>query len=658
MFSSFIFSTNAQINRSMQNISHKKQNILRDSSQNTTTQNVDSVGLRRFSNAKKLDSIPPIDKYKIFDIKENHTIVDTTLTVKKYFEHNLFKKDLAGFIPFANDGRGGTFADYWLKNEGLFPTLGMATRQITFLKTDDIYYYNVPTPWTRLNFQSGIKQGQQLDAFITLNITEKLNVFTGYTGLRSLGAYINELTSVGNFRIGGSYFSKNNTYKLFSHIVVQDQFLQENGGITEPILYQDRETNREQLDVRLRDASTTLDNTRLYLNHQYAFINKENNKVILSQKIEYNYWKNLYKQPTAFSYNLNESYFGEIFSGIYDKSKLKTLENQVDLSINNSTLGKLTAFVNTYTYNYFFNSQMIGKDNQVIPSRLNNTILSLGGSYLLKTKPLDIDITAQQSISKDNISSLSATTHVKPLEKVDVNASYQFMSKLPNFTSQMYQSNLVSYNWHNAFNNEKIHKLQFDIVSPWLELEAKYQLIHDKVYFSNDATTLDSYNQYNQLITTPKQHTKLINYFAIAATKKWQWKKYSMENLVKFQQVAQSQDIVNVPTIFTRNTFYYSDYFFKKALYLQAGINVRYFTKYHADGYNPVIGDYYVQNISKIGNYPIVDLFVNGKIQTAKLFVGIENLNSIIGKSNHYTAPTYPYKDITFRFGISWDFFN
>lgn len=653
----FTIHTSAQIGRNLLNFEENKNNILKDSNFTPVdnTQKNDSINFKHKLSYQKSDSIPSIDKYIIFDINDNKTFVDTTLSIKKHFEHNLFKKDISGFLPFANDGRGGIFLDYTQKKQNLLPIIGHQVRQIIFLKTEDINYYNVPTAWSRLQFQTAIQQGQQLDAFITLNLNEKLNVFTGYRGLRSLGAYINELASIGNFRIGGSYANKSNSYKLFTHIVMQDQFLQENGGITEHELYNNRETNREQLDVRLRDAETTLDNKRVFLSQQYALINKKNNQLIISQKMIYNYWKNLYSQKTIFSQNLNQSYFGDYFAGIHDKTRLKTFDNQIGISVNNSNLGQFTAFAHTFTYNYYFESITFNTNQNIIPAHLKNTILSLGGSYLLKTKPLNIDLFAQQSITfnKDNISNLKATTNIKIGSTLNVIASYDFTSTLPNFNARLHQSNFVKYNWYNVFNNEKTHKLSMDIFSIWANIKAEYQLINDKIFFSNDAT-----NQPNQLITTPKQHSDLINYFSLSATKDWKWSKYGMENIVKFQQVAQGSQIINVPTLFTRNTFYYSNYFFNKALFLQTGITARFFTKYYADGYNPVLGEYYVQNQTKIGNYPIIDLFVNGKIKTANLFLGIENINSIIGKSNHYTAPNYPYKDFTIRFGIKWDFFN
>ena len=76
-----------------------------------------------------------------------------------------------------------------------------------------------------------MEQGQNLDAFITLNTSEQLNFSIAYKGLRSLGKYINQLSSTGNFRFTTSYATKNKRYALNAHFTSQDFLNGENGGI-------------------------------------------------------------------------------------------------------------------------------------------------------------------------------------------------------------------------------------------------------------------------------------------------------------------------------------------------------------------------------------------------------------------------------------------
>ena len=112
-----------------------------------------------------------------------------------------------------------------------------------------------------------------------------------------------------------------------------------------------------------------------------------------------------------------------------------------------------------------------------------------------------------------------------------------------------------------------------------------------------------------------------------------------------------------MPKIVSRNTIYFSTEMFKKALFLQTGFGVKYFSKYFMNGYDPLLSELYLQNDKKIGEFPLIDFFINAKIQQTRIYFKFEHLNSAITGYNYYSAPNYPYRDFTFRFGLVWNFF-
>ncbi|HBK84362.1 MAG TPA: hypothetical protein DDZ41_12360, partial [Flavobacterium sp.] len=105
-----------------------------------------------------------------------------------------------------------------------------------------------------------------------------------------------------------------------------------------------------------------------------------------------------------------------------------------------------------------------------------------------------------------------------------------------------------------------------------------------------------------------------------------------------YQSVNQSYDIINVPQIVARNTLYYTDKVFKKAMEIQTGIIFNYFTKYYANDYNPLLAEFYVQNQTKIGNFPMIDFFINAKVRQTRLFLKAEHFNAAWTGYNYYTA--------------------
>ena len=91
---------------------------------------------------------------------------------------------------------------------------------------------------------------------------------------------------------------------------------------------------------------------------------------------------------------------------------------------------------------------------------------------------------------------------------------------------------------------------------------------------------------------------------------------------------------------------------------LQTGVTFQYFSKYYANDYNPLLGEFYVQNETKIGGFPMFDFFVNARVKQTRIFLKAEHFNSPWTGYDFYSAPNYPYRDFMVRFGLVWNFFK
>ena len=83
-----------------------------------------------------------------------------------------------------------------------------------------------------------------------------------------------------------------------------------------------------------------------------------------------------------------------------------------------------------------------------------------------------------------------------------------------------------------------------------------------------------------------------------------------------------------------------------------------YFTKYFADYYNPLISEFVTQNYKEIGEFPRFDFFFNAKIQQTRVFIKVEHLNSSFSGYDYYSDPFSPYRDMSVRLGLVWNFFS
>jgi hypothetical protein len=195
--------------------------------------------------------------------------------------------------------------------------------------------------------------------------------------------------------------------------------------------------------------------------------------------------------------------------------------------------------------------------------------------------------------------------------------------------------------------------LEVRAATQWFDASLQLSSLDDHLYFSNDAAAATS-----QQLISPKQYDKTITYLSVKIAREFKWWKLALDNTLLYQEVDQKDAILNVPKIVTRNSLYFTDYFFKKALYLQTGFTVNYFTKFYVNDYNPVLTESFVQNDKKVGAFPMVDFFVNARIRQTRIFLKAEHFNSKMTGNTFYTAPNYPYRDFMIRFGLVWNFFQ
>ena len=91
---------------------------------------------------------------------------------------------------------------------------------------------------------------------------------------------------------------------------------------------------------------------------------------------------------------------------------------------------------------------------------------------------------------------------------------------------------------------------------------------------------------------------------------------------------------------------------------MQTGFVFNYFTEFYANDYNPVLGEFFVQQQKKIGDFPMVDFFINARIRQTRIFLKAEHFNSSFTGNNFYATPSHPYRDFIVRFGLVWNFFQ
>ncbi|APX99570.1 putative porin [Lacinutrix venerupis] len=599
-----------------------------------------------------------ITDYLIISYKNDTTYVDTTLTIQKEYKYNYLRKDEFNLMPFSNIGQTYNTLSQDFESISLMPQFGARARHFNYMEIEDINYYHVPTPLTELMYKSAFEQGQLLDAFFTVNTSKQFNFSIAYKGLRSLGNYQNLLTSTGNFRFTTSYKTKNEKYIANLHFVSQDLLNQENGGLTDDsvafFLSDDEDfDDRAVLEVNFQDAENILKGKRFYINQRYNIINKQDS--LSSNNLNVTHIMSLKDKNYMFEQTTQNDIFGSAFNStnLKDEVTLEELSNQLQLNYSNNIIGNLQFNASHTNYNYGYDKLVVLNNssvNNTITNRLKGDIFAVGGKYKKQIKGFNIQGELGVNVSGDLSGNfIKASTSYKLNEDLIASAQINHNTAAPNYNTLLYQSDYVNYNWENNFNTVKTQQLSFGLKSKKIaNINLDLTTINDYVYFGINETTK---------LVNPFQNDKSITYLRLKLNKEIKYKNFALNNTVMYQNVQDENQVFNVPEIITRNTLYYSNHVFKKAMYLQTGITLNYFTKYNMNAYDPVLAEFYTQNDQEYGGFPRLDFFVNAKIRQTRIYIKAEHFNAAFTGRDYFSAPNTPFRDFKVRFGLVWNFF-
>lgn len=592
--------------------------------------------------------------YKIISHKRDTTYIDTTLTLQKEYKFNYLRKDLFEFLEFHNQGQAVNNLGYSFNNVYPFPDIGFSAKQASYFNIDDIDYFEVPTPTTEILYRTGLQQGQVLDALFTLNFSKRLNVSVSYKGLRSLGAYRQALVSNGNFRGTFQYRTKKNQYQIKGHLTSQDFFHQENGGLTAESLVNFIEddpnfTTRARLDVNLTDSESQFDGNRVYMEQSYKLLSSKdsiNNKDFSNLKVGH-ILTNENKTYEFIQGSLSTAFFGTANSSNprNKKATSKIMSNELNLEFNSKyVLGRFKAKTNFTNYSYGYDT-ILNSNSSVNRLKLEGNAISFGADWNAKIK--NFQLNADVSITPGNGRLFGNFLKGEAVYEKDsvfsVKGTLLLSSKSPNFNMLLHQSEYDAYNWQNNFSNVNTRDIGFDLKSKWLNASLNF-------------TNLDNYTYFDEE-SKPQQFANQITYLKVKANREFKLGKFALDNTLMYQNVSSGSSVFRVPEFVTRNTFYYTDYWFKgKPMLVNIGVTFKYFTKYNVNAYNPLLAEFRIQNDEQIG-FPTIDVFFNAQVRRTRLYFKVDNATSSLTDKNYFSAPNYPYRDLTIRFGLVWNWF-
>lgn len=386
--------------------------------------------------------------------------------------------------------------------------------------------------------------------------------------------------------------------------------------------------------------------------------------------IQFDNYRRIYQAyNTPSNYYANNYNVQEYLSGdsIYDKTRYYSLKNTFALSLlegfNKWAKAGLKAFI-TSDLRHFTLPNATGIDSY------NEHNLSIG-AQLSKTqgKLLHYDAIAETWLTGSDAGQM----------KLDVNADLNFKLFGDTLTLSangfLYRLNPTFYyrhfhSRHAWWDNDNLSKMIHSRIQGILNyqktrttLRVEIDEIKNYIYFASSYNTVND-NRVNHAIVV-KQNNGLIHLLTASISQDFTFGPINWENMITYQN-SSNKTVLPVPALNIYSNLYLR---FKIAHVLRCdfGADVRYFTKYYAPDYVPILGQYAIQtntdtngndNRIEIGNYPVANVYANFHLKHTRFFIMLSHFNAGTGRKNYFFTPHYPLNQSILRFGLSWNFFN
>lgn len=170
------------------------------------------------------------------------------------------------------------------------------------------------------------------------------------------------------------------------------------------------------------------------------------------------------------------------------------------------------------------------------------------------------------------------------------------------------------------------------------------------------ATQLDHHVWYDSTINVHVGTNSLwLTQAALTLRLAWGWFHVDMQ---QFLQYSTDKSQLDVPLWASKNSIYGDFTLFNRALRLQLGADIRYFTTFRPDSYDAATGIFYNQDC-EVGDYIWADVFLNLQIKRASIYLKAGHLNGLWeSHPRYFFLPHYPGIKFGLFWGLTWHFFD
>ena len=575
--------------------------------------------------------------------------------------------------------------------------------------------YNTKTPYTELAYWGTLfankeKEESNIKVLTTQNILPELNLTLEFRRYGGNGILKREDTNNRNVVIAGNYMGKR--YLMHTGFIYNKVARSENGGVVDNFWIRDTTVDAREIDVYLKDASSTTKKNTVFLDQSYripftfienlkgrkerkqqealrasimesgdslaiaALLQKEaeeleekeaaadtvNNNIttaIIGHSSEYSVFRRIYQDNIDKNDEFGRKFFNDRFylnpTRSADSLRVMKFENRFFIRLqpwkSDGIVSKLDVGIGDKLANYFSfktSDYIQGSSNTL----LNSTYLYAGAKGQYK-KYFTWDAKGEYTFLGYEMNDFGVHANLGfsayPFRR-DKNSPLTLKAHFETTLKEPdYYEQHVCTN-HYRWDND-FGKISSTKIGAALEIP-RWDLNASFDY------ALLSNNIYYDTLGIVRQNPEPMSVMTASLQKNFKLWKFHLDHQALFQ-ISSNKDVLPLPMLALNLRYYLQFDVVKKVMQMQIGANAAFTTKWYAPAFNPVLGVFHNQNVEEYGNCPYIDAFVNIQWKRACIFVKVVNVN--MGWPNksadYFSAAGYIAPQRAIKFGIFWPFY-
>lgn len=525
--------------------------------------------------------------------------------------------------------------------------------------------YNNRVPMTLVSYNTGGGRDvvqDRLRATFNGNINRRAQVGAWVDYLYSRGSYDKQADKHLNWGANASYMG--DKYQVQAIYNQAFSLNKENGGIQDDLYILDpaeiqggnSKISSKNIPVNLQNAHSQIDMRQVWVNNAYCFGHytvSETDSVrcfVEVARLFYTFDFNQYKHKFT-DRDQDMSYWPDRYlddKKTADSCETRLMHNTVGISLVESFSRYMPATLTAYAFHQYEWHKQVAPWEGIAPVVHENTVYA--GARLAREKGATVRYSADGyvALAGARLGDLrlegDAELRLRMAgDTATLRAYGRYTNLRPSHFVRQYVSN--AYIWDNAFGKERRLRAGATLRLPFsgTTADAGVENVQNFIYFGPDAL--------------PHQHDGHLQTFWATLRQDLAFGIFHWDNKLTYQ-TSSHPDILPLPALALYSNMYLR--FNIATLRVQAGVDCIYTTRYDAMAYEPATMTFHTQADGiKVGNYPMMDAYVNMKLGKVRFYVLLSHFNQgLFGGSDFFSAAHYPLNPRRFLFGLCVDFAN